>query len=80
VLGHLLAAGSAHRLQNRALRDEELRQALAIAGAALGALGRGGRAPARRRMGARRSRCAARAASCSAELPPASPAAPTRCA
>ena len=28
VLGHLLAAGSAHRLQNRALRDEELRQAL----------------------------------------------------
>jgi uncharacterized protein HemY len=32
VLGHLLAAGSAHRLQNRALRDEELRQALAIAG------------------------------------------------
>ena len=31
VLGHLLAAGSAHRLQNRALRDEELRQALAIA-------------------------------------------------
>ena len=32
MLGHLLAAGSAHRLQNRALRDEELRQALAIAG------------------------------------------------
>ena len=32
VLGHLLAAGSAHRLQNRTLRDEELRQALAIAG------------------------------------------------
>ncbi|HEY5323574.1 MAG TPA: heme biosynthesis HemY N-terminal domain-containing protein [Caldimonas sp.] len=31
VLGHLLAAGSAHRLQNRALRDEELREALAIA-------------------------------------------------
>ena len=31
MLGHLLAAGSAHRLQNRALRDEELRQALAIA-------------------------------------------------
>ena len=28
VLGHLLAAGSAHRVQNRALRDEELRQAL----------------------------------------------------
>jgi len=28
VLGHLLAAGSAHRLQNRALRDEELRRAL----------------------------------------------------
>lgn len=28
VLAHLLAAGSAHRLQNRGLRDEELRQAL----------------------------------------------------
>ena len=28
VLGHLLAAGSAHRLQNRAARDEELRRAL----------------------------------------------------
>ena len=32
VLGHLLAAGSAHRLQNRALRDEELRRALELAG------------------------------------------------
>ena len=31
VLSHLLAAGSAHRLQNRALRDEELRRALEIA-------------------------------------------------
>ena len=31
VLGHLLAAGSAHRLQNRALRDEELRRALELA-------------------------------------------------
>jgi HemY protein len=31
VLGHLLAAGSAHRLQNRAARDEELRRALEIA-------------------------------------------------
>jgi HemY protein len=31
VLGHLLAAGSAHRLQDRALRDEELRRALEIA-------------------------------------------------
>jgi HemY protein len=30
VLGHLLAAGSAHRLQNRALRDEELRRALEL--------------------------------------------------
>jgi HemY protein len=30
VLGHLLAAGSAHRLQNRAARDEELRQAFQI--------------------------------------------------
>jgi HemY protein len=28
VLGHLLAAGSAHRLQDRAGRDEQLRQAL----------------------------------------------------
>ncbi|MEO6361653.1 MAG: heme biosynthesis HemY N-terminal domain-containing protein [Caldimonas sp.] len=28
VLGHLLAAGSAHRVQNRALRDDELRLAL----------------------------------------------------
>lgn len=31
VLGHLLAAGSAHRLQNRGARDEQLRQALQIA-------------------------------------------------
>jgi HemY protein len=31
VLGHLLAAGSAHRLQNRAMRDEQLRLALQIA-------------------------------------------------
>ncbi|MEO7055321.1 MAG: heme biosynthesis HemY N-terminal domain-containing protein, partial [Caldimonas sp.] len=31
MLGHLLAAGSAHRVQNRALRDEELRLALAPA-------------------------------------------------
>ena len=30
VLGHLLAAGSAHRLQNRPVRDEELRRALGI--------------------------------------------------
>ena len=61
VLGHLLAAGSAHRVQNRALRDEELRRALDLAASQPGgALGRGGRAPARRRMGARRPRCAAR--------------------
>lgn len=32
VLGHLLAAGSAHRLQNRALRDEQLQLALEISG------------------------------------------------
>ena len=31
VLGHLLAAGSAHRLQDRAARDEELRRALELA-------------------------------------------------
>ena len=31
VLGHLLAAGSLHRLQDRAPRDEQLRQALDIA-------------------------------------------------
>ena len=30
MLGHLLAAGSAHRLQDRALRDEELRRALEL--------------------------------------------------
>jgi HemY protein len=30
VLAHLLAAGSAHRLQDRATRDEELRQALEL--------------------------------------------------
>ena len=66
VLGHLLAAGSAHRLQDRALRDEELRQRAGDRRAQRrGALGRGGRAPARRRMGARRPRRAARAASCS---------------
>ena len=33
-LGHLLAAGSAHRVQNRALRDEELRRALDLVAAA----------------------------------------------
>lgn len=32
VLGHLLAAGSAHRLQNRTGRDEHLRLALELAG------------------------------------------------
>ena len=31
VLGHLLSAGSAHRVQNRALRDQELRRALDLA-------------------------------------------------
>ncbi|HEX2013428.1 MAG TPA: heme biosynthesis HemY N-terminal domain-containing protein, partial [Roseateles sp.] len=31
VLGHLLAAGSAHRLQDRAKRDDELRHALDLA-------------------------------------------------
>lgn len=31
VLGHLLAAGSAHRLQDRAGRDEQLRRALELA-------------------------------------------------
>jgi HemY protein len=31
VLGHLLAAGSAHRLQNRTLRDQELGRALELA-------------------------------------------------
>ena len=30
VLGHLLAAGSAHRVQNRTVRDEELRRALEL--------------------------------------------------
>jgi len=30
VLAHLLAAGSAHRVQNRTLRDEELRRALEL--------------------------------------------------
>ena len=30
VLGHLLAAGSAHRLQDRNARDEQLRRALAV--------------------------------------------------
>ena len=30
VLGHLLAAGSAHRLQDRRARDEQLRRALAV--------------------------------------------------
>jgi len=37
VLGHLLAAGSAHRLQNRPLRDEELRRALDLADRSLAA-------------------------------------------
>ncbi|MDQ6629062.1 MAG: heme biosynthesis protein HemY [Pseudomonadota bacterium] len=31
VLGHLLAAGSAHRLQDRVVRDEQLRRALELA-------------------------------------------------
>ena len=61
VLGHLLAAGSAHRLQNRALRDEELRRALELSRAQpRGAPGGRGRASARRRVGARRSRRGAR--------------------
>ena len=71
VLAHLLAAGSAHRLQDRRARDEELRRALERSPAQpRGALGRGWRAPAGRRMGARRPRRAARAASCSPTLPP----------
>ncbi len=37
VLGHLLAAGSAHRLQNRTLRDDELRLALEISGSSASA-------------------------------------------
>ena len=45
-----------------------------------GALGRGGRAPARRRMGARRPRRAARAASCSPSCRSASRGARRRCA
>lgn len=32
VLGHLLAAGSSHRLQDRTARDEQLQRALAVAG------------------------------------------------
>ena len=61
VLAHLLAAGSAHRVQNRAVRDEELRRALELSQRSPAAqLGRGGRAPARRRMGARRPRCRTR--------------------
>lgn len=32
VLGHLLAAGSAHRLQDRGVRDEQLRHALDLSG------------------------------------------------
>ena len=37
VLGHLLAAGSAHRLQDRASRDEELRRALHLSRRSLAA-------------------------------------------
>src|SRR6185369_16681991 len=37
VLGHLLAAGSAHRLQDRARRDEQLDRALDLAGRSLSA-------------------------------------------
>jgi HemY protein len=37
VLGHLLAAGSAHRVQNRAVRDEELRKALELSRRSSGA-------------------------------------------
>ena len=44
VLGHLLAAGSAHRLQNRAARDEQLRRALELAGTQPGARARPRRA------------------------------------
>ena len=45
-----------------------------------GALGRGGRAPARRRMGARRPRCAARARAARTSCRPASRGARMRCA
>jgi HemY protein len=37
VLGHLLAAGSAHRMQDRASRDEELRRALHLSRRSLSA-------------------------------------------
>lgn len=37
VLGHLLAAGSAHRLQDKVKRDEALRHALTIAGSSAAA-------------------------------------------
>jgi HemY protein len=37
VLGHLLAAGSAHRMQDRASRDEELRRALHLSRRSLAA-------------------------------------------
>ena len=79
VLGHLLAAGSLHRLQDRARRDAARcarceRKAQRWLRHAAG----GGRAPARRRVGARRPRRAARS-NCWPNCRPAWRAARRRC-
>ncbi len=69
VLGHLLAAGSPHRLQDRAGRDEQLQARARPVAAQPGRAARGGgRTHAGRRMGARRPR-RARALELLAELP-----------
>ena len=81
VLGHLLAAGSLHRLQDRARRDEQLQRALdARAPQPRRAAGRRGRAAAGRRMGARRSRCARARSTCWPSCRPAWRGARRRCA
>ena len=81
VLGHLLAAGSAHRLQDRALRDEELRQRARAVAAAARRRGRPRRAPACLPPNGRSTTATRRArSSCSASCRSASRDALTRCA
>ncbi len=69
VLGHLLAAGSAHRLQNRAVRDQELARALDLSQHSLAARSAGEGARLLAAEWALDDRDAARAAELLDELP-----------
>ena len=69
VLGHLLAAGSAHRLQNRAVRDQELGRALELSHSSAAARSAGEGARLLAAEWALDDRDAARAAELLDELP-----------